>query len=77
MPLPPFIVPSIHYKHKAKAYKNSSFTEVNYKKKGGSKKTKTKSKTKSKKTKSKKTKSKNDIETISKKVKIKTYTSYN
>ena len=70
MPLPPFVIPSIHYIYKNKITKKS----------GGSKKS-LKKRTKSKKSLKKRTKSKknttNDIKKLSKIVKIKTYSSYN
>ena len=86
MPLPPFIVPSIHYRNKSKSYHgsystythnnktNKPYTSHKYKKSGGIKKSKykTKSKPKSK----SKTKTKNEIEKLGKKVKVKTYSSY-
>ena len=81
MPLPPFIVPSIHYRNKSKSYlaylaylgshnneTNKSYVSHKYKKSKSKFKSKSKSKTK--------TKTKNNIEKLGKKVKVKTYSSY-
>ena len=70
MPLPPFIVPSIHYNKATTSltYKKKSKSKPKYKMSKLSKKSKSKTKTK--------TKTKNQIEKLGKKVKIKTYSSY-